>query len=223
MGAFSFKLTSSWGSRPHAMTDGTEPPSPPVQLTNKDGTAKRPLSTDMSTWMANSANPYVAPPEKFVPRQVVTAEMEADANDLGAWATQTAWGTAFGFAYGWNVGWRGSRHLANKYDATSVYHGTWASFRVPLDVVHSSLSTAKWGFRVGSFTCALSGIAILLERQRLAILQNPSALPPLLHPAGLPMQVGHRHDSSRPPHLVVDNAANQSVPARAWWWRFPEG
>ena len=183
-------------------------------LRNRDGTNKLTTSSSMSSWMANSANPYVAPPEKVAaPRPWGGECSEETFNDLSAWAKTTAWSTAFGIAYGWGVGWRGSRHLSGKYDATSVYHGMYATFRVPLDVVHSSLSCAKWGFRIGAFTCALSGVSILLERQRRAIVKNPSALPFSLDPAGLPMQVCHLHNSSRPTHLAVDDAAKQSVPS----------
>lgn len=192
-----------------ANTDGTGMGT----MTNRDGTAKVPLATNMGTWMENYANPYVAPPQEVVQHQQPASEWSQDvANDVGTWATQTAWGTAFGFAYGWGVGWRGSRHLSNKYDATSVYHGTFASFRVPLDVVHSSLSCAKWGFRVGAFTCALSGISIFLERQRLATARDPSALPPaiagFLDPAGLPMQVCDLPDQTRE---FKNNAVGQTT------------
>ena len=134
----------------------------------------------ISSWERHQANPYVAPVERVRPMKELS---EQTSEDLAVWGQQTSWGAAFGFVYGWARGWRESRHLAGKYDATSVYHGKTGSFRVPLDVVHSSISCARWGIRIGAFSCALSGLSLLFERQRRAMLRDPAAAAAAAPPA----------------------------------------
>ena len=56
-------------------------------------------------------------------------------DDARTWGLQTSAGIGVGVAMGWIKGASQSAHLAGTYGRGSVYHGTFAEFRVPSNYV----------------------------------------------------------------------------------------
>ena len=56
-------------------------------------------------------------------------------DDARTWGLQTSAGIGVGVAMGWIRGASKSAHLAGTYGRGSVYHGTFAEFRVPSNYV----------------------------------------------------------------------------------------
>jgi len=56
-------------------------------------------------------------------------------DDARTWGLQTSAGIGAGVVMGWIKGASNSAHLAGTYGRGSVYHGTFAEFRVPANYV----------------------------------------------------------------------------------------